>query len=131
MDTGRIGHTLLKVASLYMVVGLVGGMFVALSGQFTFASVHSHISLLGWTTMAITGLVYVALPACAGSPMARAHFWLHNLGLPIMLVALTVHAAGDDRAEPVIGLGSTIVLAGLLVFTVNVLRNAAPAKLQP
>jgi cbb3-type cytochrome oxidase subunit 1 len=116
---------LLRVACVYMVLGLVGGMFVALSGQFRFVSVHSHVSLLGWTTMALAGLVYLALPACARSGLARAHVWLHNLGLPIMLVALTVHAAGDDRAEPIIGLGSLIVLVGLVLFAANVFRNAA------
>jgi hypothetical protein len=68
----------------------------------------------------------VVLPRCAGTRLAAAHFWLHNLGLPVMVASLAAETLGEPRAEPLIGIGSTLVL-GLGLFTLNVLRNAAPA----
>lgn len=122
-----VGYTLLKLAVIYMVIALGGGIFMGLSQDHTLSTVHSHLALVGWTTMALTGLAYVTLPALARSGLARAHFWLHNLGLPIMIISLACYAYGYAAAEPLIGLGSVITFLSLLLFAVNVLRNARPA----
>jgi hypothetical protein len=50
---------------------------------------------------------------------------LHNIGLPIMACGLTALAAGNAGAEPLVGIGSAMVLAALLAFTVNMLKNGA------
>ena len=63
----KVGVNLVKIASVYMMVGLVNGLIMGLSGDHALATVHSHISLLGWTTMAITGLVYILNPRCANN----------------------------------------------------------------
>jgi len=125
---GRFAVTLLKIAAVYLVASLAIGMYMAITHNHALATVHSHIALLGWATMALTGFVYLLWPACGGNRMAAAHFWLHNIGLPIMLGALAVVIlTGDTRAEPVIGLGSTLVLLALACFAVNVIRHARPA----
>ena len=120
-----VGVTLLKIASVYMVVGLLGGLAVAITKQYGFATVHSHASLAGWVALALTGLVYLVLPHCATTGWATAHVWLHNLGLPIMLGSLTLYKAGVGQAEPLVALGSVLVLCGLLAFAVNVFRYGA------
>jgi hypothetical protein len=125
METqGRMAATLVKIAAVYMLIGMGVGMFVGITGRYAFISVHSHASLVGWTTMALAGLIYLAFPPCERSRLAPVHFWLHNAGLPLMVCGLAVQAAGSDRAEPFVALGSTLVLAGMLVFTVNVVANA-------
>ena len=45
--TSTVGVTLLNIASVYMVVGLAGGLVVAIIKQYGFAAVHSHASLVG------------------------------------------------------------------------------------
>lgn len=118
-----LGVALVKIASLYLLVGLVLGMVMGLSQDFSLVSVHSHLLLLGWASLAITGIVYLVLPRCAGTRLALAHFWLHNLGLPVMLASLAAEALGEPRAEPLVGLGSALVTVGLALFTLNVLRS--------
>lgn len=121
---GWIGVALVKIASAYLLIGLVLGMAMAVAEDFRLVSVHSHLLLLGWASLAITGLVYVALPRCADTKLAVAHFWLHNLGLPVMMVGLAVAHLGEPRAEPVVGLGSVLVIAGLAAFSASVVRRA-------
>jgi len=53
-----VGFALLKIASLYMMAALLLGLFMGMTKSFSLISVHSHIGLLGWLTMAVTGLVY-------------------------------------------------------------------------
>jgi hypothetical protein len=127
----RVGIRLVRIASVYLLAGLVLGLAMGIGRDFSLMSVHSHVLLLGWATLAITGIVYLVLPGCAGTRLATAHFWLHNLGLPVMIASLAAEALGEPRAQPFIGVGSTIVLAGLGLFTLNVLRNAgAPDSAQ-
>lgn len=118
-----VGLRLLQIASLYMVIALALGLAMGISGNFLFSSIHAHLSLLGWATMALAGLMYMALPACAASRLAALHFWGHNAGLPIMTVGLVLKEYGNKQVEPVIGAGSVIVLVSLLVFAANLFRN--------
>jgi hypothetical protein len=123
-----IGLTLVKIASLYMLVGLFMGFGMGVSKNFTLTSAHSHTLLLGWATMALTGIVYLVMPRCGRSFLARLHFWGHNIGLPVMLVSLMLSAYGWSPAEKSIAAGSTLVLASLLLFAVNVVRNGSLAR---
>ena len=124
----RVGVRLVRIASVYLLAGLVLGLAMGLGRDFALMSVHTHVLLLGWATLALTGIVYLLLPGCADTRLATAHFWLHNLGLPVMIVSLAAETLGEPRAEPFVGLGSTVVLVGLGLFTLNVLRNAGASE---
>jgi cbb3-type cytochrome oxidase subunit 1 len=124
METkNTVGIRLVQIAAIYMVIGLGMGLFMAVAKDHTLSTVHSHLSLLGWMTMGIAGLIYMAAPSCVTSPLARWHFWLHNVGLPIMIVSLALKEYGNDHAEKFVGLGSIVVLVALVVFAINVLKN--------
>jgi hypothetical protein len=118
-----IGVKLIKIAAIYMVFGLGLGMAMGISGNFTLSGVHAHMSLLGWATMAITGMIYLMMPACASSRLAAFHFWGHNLGLPVMMASIAAKVSGHDNVEPLIAASSTLVLISLLLFAFNLLRN--------
>ncbi len=124
----RVGVRLVRIASVYLLAGVVLGLAMGIGKDFSLMSVHSHVLLLGWATLAISGIVYLVLPGCAGTRLAGVHFWLHNLGLPVMIVSLAAESLGNARAEPFIGIGATLVVAGLALFTVNVLRNAGASE---
>lgn len=123
-----VGFKLLKIATLYMMAGLILGLVMGISHSLAFITLHSHISLLGWLTMAVTGLVYVVAPRCDGNRLAQLHFWLHNLGLPLMILGLVwkEYSAGP-QVETVLGVGSTVLAVALLIFTINVLVNCRRA----
>ena len=114
-----IGVGLLQISAVYMVVGLVLGLAMGISSNFSLLSVHSHILLLGWLTMAVTGIVYLLMPGCALNRLASLHFWGHNLGLPVMMAGLALRSYGQKNTDPVIAAGSTLVLVSLLLFAIN------------
>jgi hypothetical protein len=104
---GWVGLALVRIAAVYLVIALVLGLAMAVRQDFSLASVHSHLGLLGWASMGLAGIVYLVLPRTGRSRLAVVHFWLHNVGLPVMLGALAVlHLSDDSRAEPLVGLGS-------------------------
>ncbi len=123
----KLGITLIRIASIYMLAGLVLGVVMAISHDFTLSSVHAHVTLLGWATMGITGVVYLVLPRLSESRLSALHFWGHNIGLPVMMVSLGLFTYGNTAAEKVIGVGSVLVLAALGLFTVNLYLHGKPA----
>lgn len=120
----NIGVRLIQIAAVYMTIGLILGFGMGITKDFSLTSVHAHVSLLGWATMAITGIVYVVVPGCARSRLAKLHFWGHNLGLPVMMVSLALEVRGITAAEKGIAAGSSVVLASLVLFSLNLIRNA-------
>jgi hypothetical protein len=112
--------TFIRIAVIYIAVGATLGIIMGIKGDFTLAPVHAHINLLGFATLAIAGLIYRAFPAAATTRLARVHFWLHNLALPVFMISLGCMLSGNVAWLPVVIVSSLAVLLGLYVFGVNV-----------
>ena len=116
-----------KIAVLYLALGVSMGLYMGITHVFTFTPVHAHLNLLGWASLALCGLVYHAFPAAAETRLAKAHFWVHNLGLPPLMIALALMLAGNAALAPVVGIISMVVAAGIAMFIVNVWVAIKPA----
>lgn len=112
-----------RAATLYLMAGLLLGIVMAASGDFTLKGVHGHLLLLGWVSLGLTGAIYAAAPDVAKGRLARWHVILHNLGLPIMLVSLAAYLSGQGAAEPGIALGAVLGTLGLGAFTLAIWRT--------
>ena len=113
----------LKLAVLYLVLGISVGIGMGVSQNFTLRPVHAHINLLGWTTMALAGLIYSVFPQAGASRLARVHFWLLNLALPVMMVALSLLLFGMTAIAPVLAISEIIGAVAIVVFAVNLFIN--------
>ena len=118
-----MGPRFLKIAVAYLVIGATLGLVMGLRQNFALAPVHAHINLVGWTSLALAGVVYHLYPASAATRLARIHFWLHNLGLPVFMVALAILLSGYEAAGPAVGIAASMTLVGLIMFAVNVWRT--------
>ena len=121
-----MGTRLIKIAVVYLFVGALVGMFMGITQKFVLVPVHAHLVLLGWATLALAGIIYHLYPAAAATRLARIHFWLHNLGLPVFMVSLALMLSGLEAAGPGIAIGAVTVLIGLALFMTNVLLNVKP-----
>lgn len=117
------GALWLKLAVLYLIVGVGLGIMMGASEDFTMRPVHAHINLLGWATMAVAGLVYSVFPQAAASNLAKAHFWLHNISLPVMAVSLAFVIGGQRDLIPVLAFSEIVAALGILVFAANIFLN--------
>lgn len=116
----------IRVAVVYLAIGVLFGLTMGIMEKFQFADVHAHINLLGWATLALAGVIYTLFPQAGNSKLAVWHFWFHNIGLPIFVVGLFLLAAGV-QAIPVVSVGAIVAIIGILIFLVNVLANVRPA----
>lgn len=122
-----MGLRFLKIAVVYLFIGALLGLIMGITQKFVLVPVHAHLLLLGWASLALAGLVYHLYPAAATTRLARIHFWLHNLGLPVFMVALGVLLTGTESAIPIVAAAASVVLVGLAIFAINVLINVKPA----
>jgi hypothetical protein len=119
----RAGIVWLKLSVVYLIVGIGMGIAMGASQNFTLRPVHAHVNLLGWTTMALAGLIYSVFPKAGTSRLARVHFWLLNLALPVMMTALALVLFGRMEVAPVLALAEITGAAGIVAFAANLFIN--------
>ena len=120
----------LKLAILYLIAGVGLGIAMGASENFTLRPVHAHLNLLGWTTLALAGLIYAVFPKAGESRLAQIHFWLHNLALPVMMGSLTLLLLGNPGVVAFLAGSEIVAAAGVLVFACNIFVNVKPGALQ-
>jgi cbb3-type cytochrome oxidase subunit 1 len=119
-----VGTRFLKIAAVYFFIAVCLGLVMGIIHNFAFTSVHAHLNLLGWVSMAIFGIIYSLYPSAAETELAKTHFWLHNLGVPLMQGALFIQILTGHQALTIgIIIGSIMVVVGTLLFLMNIFKN--------
>ena len=123
----NISRSFLIMGGLYLLVGIGFGMYMGPSQDFRFAPLHAHINLLGFTLMTLFGIAYRVIPNLAGNTLARAHFWLHQIGALLLLISLFLMLSGtipEATIGPIMLIFEIAVFVGILCWLTNILRNA-------
>ena len=110
--------------------GMILGIVMGISQDFTLMPVHAHLNLLGFVTMFLSALYYRVVPEAAIDPLARYHAGVSSLGavlFPLGIAAVTL--GGHERFEPVVVTGALIVLLGMLLFVAIVFRTTRERQL--
>jgi hypothetical protein len=118
----NLSQRLLKIAAVYFMFGSVFGLVMGITKNFVEAPVHAHLNLLGWASFCLIGLLYRTHPALALTHLAKVHFWLHNLGLPVMMVGLFFVLRGESQFIPMVVVGAVSVVISIACFVANVMR---------
>ena len=119
-----MAQTLLKISVVYFMIGISFGLYMSFTHIFNMTTVHVHVILLGWMSLALIGLFYHHYPNLERTGLAKAHFWLHNIGLPVMMIAIALAISGvGDVFFPIATMGGVLTLLGIFCFGFNVLIN--------
>ncbi|OZI13484.1 cytochrome-c oxidase [Bacillaceae bacterium SAS-127] len=121
----------IKISVVYFALGVLLGYYMSIQHSYELTSVHVHLLLLGWVAFMFAGIIYYLFPSLTFGKIAKAHFWLHNIGLPIMMIALAFLLTTKNEALTAwVDIGSTLTVLGILLFTYNLLTNlkSTPSK---
>jgi len=116
MDAERLARRWFLAAIPYFLLSSGVGVYMGASGDHALFSFHSHVALLGWASMGLTGVLYRSFPAAARSRLAAWHFLLYQIAVPVMLLAVAALLLGNKSAEPVAGAASMAVLISVMLF---------------
>ena len=112
-----------KLAGLYLIAGMSLGVFMGATRQFNLAPVHAHINLLGWTLLALVGLIFTRLPRLAETKLAKAFFWIYNIAVPISMLLLAAVVMGKQGLDALLGVTSAGIWVGGVCFALNLIFN--------
>jgi hypothetical protein len=125
----RLCRRYIRVAFIYLSLGLLLGAWMLAFGSDNFLFVHTHMLLIGFVLFLIYGIgfkliptMFFGLPRVVHIGWAEIQFWLANVGLAGLLVGAVMPAGlGLDRIAVLFGLveaAAGILFAALLGKTI-------------
>jgi hypothetical protein len=124
----RFDVVFVLAALVYASLGIALGIWMGVNQDFAPRHIHAHINLLGWTSLALYGLVHRAWPGLACHPLAGVQFWTAMLGTPTFLVGLPF---AMFYGQPIGAIaGSSLILAAAVLFAFMFWRKAQ-AEVEP
>jgi hypothetical protein len=119
-----MARILLGVAGIYFILGAALALHMGLIADYRLGLVYAHIGGLGFLGLGLVGAVYLARPDMSSGIFAWAHFWLHMIGLPILLIGLTMTQLDAFMTGHTIAIiGMVLLLIGAAAFTINVVTR--------
>lgn len=118
-----IARNFMLLALSFLFLGVVVGLYMAISQDHAQATAHAHIMLAGWVTAALCALFYRLTEKAALSRLAQVHFWLQAPSTVVMTVSLLFLYAGHAEAETGAAVGSVGFALAVVVFAFNVVLS--------
>lgn len=119
-----ITRVLLSVSAIYFVLGMALGLDMGLIADYRLWVVYAHLGALGWLGLGLVGAIYLALPSLSQNIFATAHFWLHMIGLPVLLIGLTMTQLDAFATGHLLGMiGTIMLLLGAVALALNFWSN--------
>ena len=116
----RIADLFFKAAIAFLIIGIVMGLQMSISGEHNVIGAHAHTNLLGWVTMAMFGGYYAVNPAKARTRLAKVHFWAYLCSVAIMSPSLYLLYLGYPAVEGPLAVASIVAFGSVLIFAVVV-----------
>ena len=104
------------LAIVYVILGIILGLQMAISGNHGEMVTHAHIMLVGWVSSALIAYFYHLFPATGSKPIATFHFWFYVASTVVMLGSLFLFFGGNAAAEPGAAVGSIGFALSMLLF---------------
>jgi hypothetical protein len=120
-----------KIATVMALAGIAMGIGMAASHDHSLMPAHAHLNLLGWVSLFLFGIYYKLNPNTDASRLAVIQVGVWTLGTVVLTAGVAALHLGNAGAEPAAAIGSLVLLAGMLLFTLLVFRPAAADRISP
>ena len=125
----RVSAAFFLTGGLFVLAGMIWGMYMGSIQDFQLAPAHAHLNLLGWVTMALYGSFYAFTAKTMSNRLAWTNYLVSALGVVVMIPSLAVFLSTGDKAYLAgIGVGSVLNVLGLLIFLVSAVRELARSR---
>ncbi len=121
----RVSAAFFTVGILCVLAGMLLGMHMGATHDFTLVPAHAHLNLVGWVSMALYGTFYALEGPNISTRLAWTNFFVSTIGVLVMIpgLALFLQGGNDQKWVPLMSAGQGIVALGALVFAMSVFRE--------
>jgi len=113
-------------AVVLVIAGMIWGIIMGISQDFSASPAHAHLNLLGWVSLFLFGTYYRLHPALEGAKTAIVQVCVWIIGTIIFAIGIGLVSTGHASGEPVVGVGWFIVLIDVLLFGWLVFQGERP-----
>lgn len=117
----------IKISVVYLVIGILFGLFMHYTVQLQWGATHAHINVVGWLSTGLIGVIYSIYKDAARTKLAIWQFWLHNIGLPILLIGMLFVPLLDSIPfwlfEVCVSGGGLAFALSIILFLINIFQN--------
>ena len=110
----RVHVVFIGLGLIFLVVGMVFGIWMGITQNFQFLDAHAHWNLVGFVTSTLYGLIHRAYPKLATSRLTWVQCITHVLGVLIFAPGIIVVVAMHNEAPAIVG--SLLIVAAALMF---------------
>lgn len=119
-----------KTAIVFLVIGIMMGLQMSITGTHNVIGAHAHTNLLGWVTMALFGTYFALVPEKARSRLAMIQYGVYTSGVVLMVPSLYFMLQGNEAFEPLVAVSSLVGFAGVLLFAFMVFSGKSETASQ-
>lgn len=105
-----------QAAVVFVIVGMIWGLIMAISEDHSAMPAHAHLNLLGWVSLFLFGIYYRLRPSLEHGKGALTQVGLWIVGTIIQAIGVGLVTTGHSGGEPFAAGGSFVVLASMLLF---------------
>lgn len=118
------------VGFVWLVLGMVFGIYLGITDQLQFANSHAHTNLLGFVISVLFGLIYRGWPSLLLSRLAWPQFALFQIGTAVLVAGkFDIDSGGGGTLAPP---GSILIVLGTALmfwmFAMSATDVPAPQK---
>ena len=106
----RLDYSYVLISLVWLVCGMIFGIWLGITEQFNFANSHAHTNLVGFTISALFGLMHHAFPGLAASRIAKLQFYVYQVGALMLVTGKMMADAGGDLT--LVKIGSLVTVTG-------------------
>jgi hypothetical protein len=112
---------------LFLLVGMVLGLKMAMTQNFALHALHAHVNLLGFVLMTLFGICYRVWPKMQEGMLATVHYGLHTVTVAVSLTLLYFvlsHSELGPKIGPVMDVLVMGIIAGTILFAYLFFKRA-------
>ncbi len=122
----NIGRNYILLGLVWLICGMIFGMWLGASNQMNYANSHAHANLLGFVTSVLFGMLHNAYPALGKSRLALPQLVIYQVGA-LMLVTGKVLVDGGVES-PLLIAGSLVTVLGAILMLVMFAKHNGGTK---
>lgn len=110
----------------YAIVGMALGIFMAASKNHGQSVTHAHIMLIGFVVSFIYALCHKLWLNNATTKLAKAQYYVHQIGTVLVLLGLFLYYGGFvslERIDPVLAGSSITVFVGMVMMKILFIKS--------
>lgn len=121
----RVSYAFFIVAFVCGLCGMLMGMAMGATENFTLMPVHAHLNLLGWVSLALMGGFYALAGTRASNRLAWINLAVSTTGILFCIPALALLLLGNKGVVPFLITGELSLVGGMVLFGCNLILAAS------